>query len=133
MTKIALLQRNKSMEGSHQLQLGDSHFKKPIVFSFASWDVAIFLAALYELHTHFVLSELDQKPRRGNKMSVSEGWKEHMGSLSEGLSSVHCSNYKKTPEKRRLLEKRRLQGDLIVAFQYLKGDYKKEGNQFLFR
>lgn len=61
MTKIALLQRNKSMEGSHQLQLGDSHFKKPIVFSFASWDVAIFLAALYELHTHFVLSELDQK------------------------------------------------------------------------
>ena len=31
------------------------------------------------------------------------------------------------------LEKRRLQGDLIAAFQYLKGAYKQEGNQLFER
>ncbi|KAK4816631.1 LOW QUALITY PROTEIN: hypothetical protein QYF61_019330, partial [Mycteria americana] len=30
-------------------------------------------------------------------------------------------------------EKRRLQGNLIVAFQYLKGDYKKDGNRLFSR
>ena len=31
------------------------------------------------------------------------------------------------------LEKRKLQGDLIVAFQYLKGVYKQEGKQLFTR
>ena len=31
------------------------------------------------------------------------------------------------------LEKRRLWGDLIVAFQYLKGAYKQEGDQLFMR
>ena len=31
------------------------------------------------------------------------------------------------------LEKKRLQGDLIAAFQYLKGAYKQEGNQLFER
>ena len=31
------------------------------------------------------------------------------------------------------MEKRRLQGDLIVAFQYLKGAYKQEGERLFMR
>ena len=31
------------------------------------------------------------------------------------------------------LEKRKLRGDLIVAFQYLKGAYKQEGEQLFMR
>jgi len=31
------------------------------------------------------------------------------------------------------LEKRRLQGDLIVAFQYLEGSYRKEGESLFCR
>ena len=31
------------------------------------------------------------------------------------------------------LEKRRLQGDLIVAFQYLKGAYRKNGERLFIR
>ena len=31
------------------------------------------------------------------------------------------------------LEKRKLQGDLIAAFQYLKGAYKQEGSQLFER
>lgn len=95
------------MEGSQQPQLGDSHFKKPIVFSFASWDVAIFLAALYELHTHFVLSELDQKPRRGNKTHVSERWSGR-NTQEVFLKAFLLFTALTTKRHQSLLEKRRL-------------------------
>ena len=35
--------------------------------------------------------------------------------------------------KEKNLEKRRLQGDLIAAFQYLKGAYKQEGERLFVR
>lgn len=52
------------MKAERRNQLGDSNFKETVVFSFARWDTPIFLAALNELHTYFVLPELYQEPRR---------------------------------------------------------------------
>lgn len=57
--KIALLQGVH--ESGDEAPSGDSNFKETVVFSFARWDTSIFLAALNELHTYFVLPELYQK------------------------------------------------------------------------
>ena len=48
---------------------------------------------------------------------------------------VYLKAYRKylTFRKYFSLKKRRLQGDLIVAFQYLKGAYKQEGGQLFTR
>lgn len=42
----------------------DGDFQKPIVLPLAGRHAPVFLGALDKLHTHFVLSELHQEPRR---------------------------------------------------------------------
>jgi len=42
-------------------------------------------------------------------------------------------NFSYEQRLRELVEKRRLQGDLIAAFQYFKGAYKKDGERFFTR
>lgn len=52
------------MRAEGRRHLRDSDFQEPVVLSFAGWHAPVFLAALNKLHTHFVLSELHQEPRR---------------------------------------------------------------------
>lgn len=59
--KIALLQRNKSVKAERRSRLRNGNFQEAVVFSFACWDTPVFLVALNELHTYFILSELHQE------------------------------------------------------------------------
>lgn len=53
--------------------------------------------------------------------------------LSSVILPCEFLSYEDRPQEMRLfsLQKRRLRGNLIVAFQYVKGAYKKEGDGLL--
>ena len=55
------------MRAERRPHLRDSNFKESVVLSFAGWHAPVFLVALNKLHTHFVLSELDQEPKKRSK------------------------------------------------------------------
>lgn len=52
------------MEGRGIHRSRDGDFQEPIVLPLAGRHTPVFLGALDKLHTHFVLSELHQEPRR---------------------------------------------------------------------
>lgn len=51
---------------------GNWHLQQAIVFAFAGRTVAVLWAALNELHAHFVVLELQQKPATHKTLSVSK-------------------------------------------------------------
>jgi len=63
-------------------------------------------------------------PQRRKDMELLEQVQRKITKMIRGLKHLSCEEMLRELEFL-ILEKRRLQGDLIVAFQYLKGAYKK--------
>lgn len=66
------------MEGRGVRRSRDGDFQEPIVLPLAGRHTPVFLGALDKLHTHFVLSELHQEPRRRDIESKEPFCMEHL-------------------------------------------------------
>ena len=73
-----------------------------------------------------------QSPKNGRDMDLLERIQRSATKMIQGMEHLSCEDSLK--ELRLFnMEKRRLQGDLIVAFQYLKGSCKEEGDRLFSR